>query len=110
MSTTDQPLVWKGETLDTLGQVMSAISKIVEAEDSIEAEQFLTVYAAVNPHAAENIGYGLGYLSHEQMVKGLALFKVTHPIFGGSTTAKEITLEEAFRLGQEKGEQWTADH
>lgn len=72
-------MLWKGSNVVTNGDLISAIGKIVTLE---EAQEFLTLAMAENPHAKANIGYLAGYFDNEQKHRIFDLFGVEHPIFG----------------------------
>jgi hypothetical protein len=92
----DKPLVWKGEALNTFGDIMRAVDAVASAE---EAQEFMAVYRDVTPHAAANIGYMSGYYDRATRRRIQEWFMVAHPIFG----TYEPTPEEAFELGRKLG-------
>lgn len=49
----------------------------------------------------ENIGYFSGYLGQEHQQRIEILFRCVHPIFGPYEESKNITPDQAFKLGQE---------
>lgn len=59
----EQPFVWKGKSLDTIGELLDAVAACESRE---EAERFMAEYRAVSPHADVNIGYIAGYCSPEE--------------------------------------------
>lgn len=76
-------MIYKDKELNTMGDMMSIISDIVNRNDDQEALHFMDAYRQQFPNVADvNIGYLLGYLSYEYNLKGQKLFNVTHPIFG----------------------------
>lgn len=103
------PFVWKDQEITTLGETLSVVSGIIDRDDKQEAQEFLAAYREFSKHADNNIGYGLGYLGHDQMVKGLRLFDVRHPVFGGADEAAEVTPAQAFKAGMDLGEQMRRD-
>lgn len=59
-----KPHIWKGQHLETIGQLLDAV---VACETREEAQEFMAVYRAVNEHADQNIGYIAGYTDRETM-------------------------------------------
>ena len=87
---------WKGYTLKSYEDLLHAIVRVA---DKAEAQEFLRVYEAVNPHARENIGWAVGDLSRDEGRRVLELFECPHPVFG--TTYP--TPQEAFDMGRAAG-------
>ena len=50
----------------------------------------------------QNLGYWAGYFDQETRLRVESLFSTVHPVFGSAE--KPPTVEEAFRLGFEKGQ------
>lgn len=95
-------MIWKGQTLETLGQYLDAICAIHKKGDQQEAVEFTGLWLAENEYALQNIGYLAGYCEQETMVGILQLFGVNHPVFGGPTAAATLTPAHAFELGREQ--------
>jgi len=93
-------MIWKGQTLDTIGQYLDAICAIYKKGDQQEAIEFTGLYLAENEYALENIGYISGYCEPETMVGILKLFGVRHPVFGGPKEMAAMTPERAFEIGR----------
>lgn len=75
-------MTWKGKRLLTYGDIARAMYAVESAE---EAQQFMTAYDLENKHAAENIGYMIGYIADPAERQRLyRLFKTVHPILGGA--------------------------
>lgn len=94
-------LMWRGERLDTLGDLMHAVRAIYDlpvGEREGVAQEFKKAYRAVNEHADENIGYLSGYFSFSDMPEVMRLFAVEHPVFGGPD--KPIAPQDAFAAGE----------
>lgn len=94
---------WNHYTVDNVGDLVTVLGKIVDSGSEHDAASFMEVYAehCDTPGIAySNVGYCLGYLSHEKMVAGLKLFKTAHPVFGGAPSAESVTVEEAFEYGK----------
>lgn len=72
-------LVWKGESIDTLGQLVGAISGL---EDQAEAQAFIAAYRAVEEHADANAGYCTGYLGWARGAELRLWMGTAHPVFG----------------------------
>ena len=70
---------WNGSSVVTNGDIMSIIAKVTTAE---EAQEFMVLALASNPHARENIGYLAGYFDSKTKHRIFSLFGVEHPIFG----------------------------
>lgn len=106
------PFVWQGKSLNTIGELMDAMSAITEIADEGErqrtADTFMTEYRAANQHADENIGYLAGYFGHDDMIAALRLFQTSHPIFGGPAAADTMTPDKALALGKVLGEEMKA--
>jgi len=91
-------MIWNGHELKTVGDIMTY--GIDACRNREEAQAFIAVYEAENPHARENIGYLAGYYSREKATQIYDWFNVSHPIFGRS----EPTPEEAFHAGMKLAE------
>lgn len=91
-------MIWKDRELKTIGDLMDGgISRCNTRE---EAQEFMRLYEAENPHARENIGYIAGYFSVEKADQIYDWFGVEHPIFG----VTHPSAEDAFRAGLRMGE------
>lgn len=101
-------MIWQGNDLVTIGDLMNAIEAIYEIADVEErqrtADTFMEQYRAENEHADENIGYLTGYFGRGTMVAMLRLFKTAHPVFGPPALADTVTQEGAYASGQAIGE------
>lgn len=73
-------MVWKDRELITIGDLM--YHGIDKCDTPEEAQKFMELYRAENPHADENIGYLSGYYSPQKMRRIQEWFGVSHPIFG----------------------------
>lgn len=71
---------WDGKTIATVGKLFDGA---VSAADAGRAEEFFAAYARTNTHAAENLGYVIGYGDEATRRKLYDAFKVVHPVFGG---------------------------
>lgn len=93
--------IWRGQPVKTVGDLTDALHGIVHRKNPNEAALFLERYSGVAGEYAEaNVGYCLGYLSKTDLVAGLELFGVNHPIFGDARAVKRTTPDQAFMLGQ----------
>lgn len=90
-------MIWKGQELKTMGDLMNGIKRCDTRE---EAQEFMRIYEQENAHARENIGYMAGYVSVEEADQIYDWFGVSHPIFGTS----HPSAEDAFRTGMRIGE------
>lgn len=88
------PLVWKGEEIGAMGEVIDAVCACRSPE---EAREFRDAYRAVNEHADENLGYMTGYLDAATARRFRDWLEVSHPIFGAGT----LSSQEAFTAGRE---------
>lgn len=90
-------MIWKGEDVARLGDLLTAITRIAEIEDederTKERDEFVAIYRDYltvpeedkDRVLASNIGYLSGYSSPEQGAKIRAVFEMAHPIFGTKT-------------------------
>jgi len=88
---------WHGQTLLVYTDLIDAVSKVGSPE---EAQEFLSAYRQVNPHADENIGWMIGDVDRDVGKRIIEWFGCSHPVFG----TKFPTFEEALRRGMEMGE------
>lgn len=101
---------WRGRCIVTVEQLTDSLYGIVTRGNPDEARWFLDRYReAVGPDAERNVGYCLGYLSKENMVKGLTLFNVEHPYFGTAEQARKLSPRQALELGREIGRENVID-
>ncbi len=92
----------------TIGDLLTACAKCKTERD---ADDVLRKAQEDNPnHAAENIGYILGYLESNERDRLYPLFPTcNHPIFGkGFGRGENPSPEEAFTKGKELGEKLKA--
>lgn len=88
----------------------------MEITDAADAANYLTAYEGylvrrwsetpekAHEIALANIGYYAGYYDFETRQRVQSLFNAVHPVFG-SVEKGEPTVEEAFKLGYERGQQ-----
>jgi hypothetical protein len=74
-----ETMIWKGKTLDTVGDLADTVFAIHRSGDKAEAERFMIEYRAVNPHADANVGYLSGYADVETMGVGSAPLRCEAP-------------------------------
>lgn len=91
---------WKNEELKTWGDIMRVVEGIVKRNDQAEANQFIELYEAENPHARENIGYAAVYCGTDIAAKIHEMFGAKHPVFGKISKDNVPTPEEAFAMGE----------
>jgi len=51
-----------------------------------------------------NLGYWSGYYSTEIQARVERLFGAVHPVFGSTTSTRQLTPEETIKIGQQMGE------
>lgn len=90
-------MIWKGENLNTIGKVLSAMSKIETPE---EAREFMEKGRQSGSAWDDNIGYLTGYLSDTEASRLRSLLRVQHPIFGGVTPTPEEALKKGMDMGR----------
>ena len=93
-------MVWKGEDLVTIGDLMAKGIDCCETRE--EAQEFMRLYRQDSPHADVNIGYLSGYYGATEMRRIQDWFGVEHPVFG----LRQPTPEEAFEAGRQLGERY----
>lgn len=97
-------MVWNGEALTTLGELMSAALAVMRAGDKEEGKRFMREYADVCDNGMEtaraNIGYASGYYDPKTMVDIQEFFDTSHPIFGRSVPTPEEALEAGKKMGE----------
>lgn len=89
----DAPMIWKNETLITIGDIGRAL---VALESPEEAREFMRLYSAHTIHAYQNVGYVSGYYDLDTMARIQEWCQTAHPVFGRATP----TAEEAFETGK----------
>lgn len=90
---------WHGRKMDNYGDLINAVSEIIDSGDAERAQEFRQAYlhAGVPADVVEsNIGFTMGEFGSEKMAKGLALFKASHPVFGTTVPA---SARESMALG-----------
>lgn len=95
-------MIWKGKSIADNKDFMDAFVKVSTKE---EAQEFLALVLAENPHARENIGYMAGYFDNETKQRVYALFGVEHPIFGklDPTFSQAMASGVAHGMAREQG-------
>ena len=97
---------WRAQPVKTIEDLTDALHGVVRRNSPSEAALFLERYReVVGDNAEVNVGYCLGYLSKENMLKGLRLFDVNHPILGSANDARKLSSEQVFALGLDLGRQ-----
>jgi hypothetical protein len=89
---------WKGRELNTIGDLMT--HGIDKCDTPEEAQEFMRLYEAENPHARDNIGYLAGYYSTEKKHQIFEWFGVHHPIFGILDPTPEQALGAGMKLAE----------
>ena len=96
-------LIWKGKTLRTYRDIMD--DGIGACETPEEAQAFMGVYRAYDPHADANVGYLSGYYGATEAQRIREWFGVEHPIFGSHRpTTQEALLAGAALAAGQRGE------
>jgi hypothetical protein len=90
-------MTWKNRVLTNYVDLIDAITRVSSPE---EAQEFMTAYREVNPHANENVGWIIGEVDRDVGRRIIEWFRCSHPVFGITFP----TAEEAFRKGVEMGE------
>jgi len=88
---------WHGRTLSAYTDLIDAVTRVGSPE---EAQEFLSAYRQVNPHADVNVGWMIGDVDRDVGRRIIEWFGCSHPVFG--TTFP--TFEEALRKGIEMGQ------
>jgi hypothetical protein len=88
-------MVWEGKELNTLGEMMDAMSDIYSHDDKEAATRFMELYRAECEYADSNIGYLTGYMDSDTMRGMQKLFSVSHPVFGDGVPSPQ----KAFNAG-----------
>jgi hypothetical protein len=86
----NEPFVWKGEELATIGKLTDAIARLASRE---EAQEFIAAYRAHTPHADSNAGYVTGYLAPDEGQRLREWMGAAHPIFGMTSPTPEAAFE-----------------
>lgn len=95
----EEGLNWRAQPVKTVEDLVDALTNIVTRGNPHEARWFAERYGeqlGSRRKADENIGYCLGYLNRKRMIEGLALFNVSHPVFGSAAEAKKIRSPKQF--------------
>jgi hypothetical protein len=101
----DRPFVWKGKDLKKLGDIGDAISEIIklpDAEAKAEAKSFMDTYRASvdEPEiVSSNIGYITGYYDVPEMKRIQEIFLVVHPVFGSAVPTPEQAFAAGLKIG-----------